>query len=73
MITYHITIVNRTTNIVQYFKETSETVDEVIKRELGTWSNFIAMTHGVTKNKKEFFQAGTTRDNSKCFSILAIE
>jgi hypothetical protein len=72
MLKYYITIVVRATNTVHHLECTSETIDETIEKELGSWTTHSATTSGVNKHKEEFFQAGTTKDNSKAFSILAV-
>lgn len=72
-LTYYITIFDRATKTVHNLVRTEETIEETIAKELGSWTSHSAMTSGVKQRQKEFFQAGTTRDDSKCFSILAIE
>lgn len=69
---YFITIYDRNTNSVQYFERTQETIDSLVEKELGSWTTHSACTSGVKPNKDEFFQTGTTKDNSKCFSILCV-
>ena len=72
MLKYYITIVERATNTVHHLERTEDNIESTIQKELGSWSNHLAMTSGVANHEKEFFQAGTTKDNSKCFSILAV-
>ena len=71
---YIITIYDRNTRTIQYLERDETTINETVTKELGDWGHCV-MTSGVDSSKasKEFFQAGTTKDNSKCFSILCIE
>ena len=71
---YIITIYDRNTRTIQHLERDETTIDATVTKELGDWG-YCAMTSGVDRSKapKEFFQAGTTKDNSKCFSILCIE
>lgn len=72
MLKYYITIVERTTKTVQHLIRGEQTIDQTVEKELGGWTTHSAMTSGVVRHDKEFFQAGTTKDNLKCFSILAV-
>ena len=69
---YFVTIYDRTNNSINYFERTADTIDALIKKELGSWTTHSACTSGVNYHKDEFFQTGTTKDNSKCFSILCV-
>ena len=71
---YILTIYNRDTKTIHHLERTAENINATVTKELGDWG-YCAMTSGVDSSKasKEFFQAGTTKDNSKCFSILCIE
>ena len=69
-ITYYLTIVVRESNTVHHLERDSETIDATIRKELGGWGNLRAASTG---NSTEYFQAGTTYDNSKVFSILCVE
>lgn len=74
MIKYYITIVDRNTKTVHNLVRDKETVTPTIDNELGGWDNlYAACTGDRYRNKDEYFTAGTTKDNSKCFSILAID
>ena len=70
---YILTIYDRNTKTISHLERNSETIDETVEKELGSWTTHLAMTSGVANHPKEFFQTGTTKDNSKCFSILCIE
>ena len=72
MLKYYITIVDRITNTIHHLERTKDNIDATIVKELGSWTTHSAMTSGVAKHEEEFFQAGTTKDNKKCFSILAV-
>ena len=68
---YYITIVERTTNTVSQLVRDEKTIDETVRKELGGWNNLhAATTSGIKMGNGEFFQAGVTKDDTKCFSIL---
>jgi len=71
---YILTIYDRNTKTVSHLERDEKTIDETVAKELGDWGH-CASTSGVDRSArpKEFFQAGTTKDNTKCFSILCIE
>ena len=71
---YILTIYDRNTKTVQHLERDAETINATVTKELGDWGH-CAMTSGIDRSArpKEFFQAGTTKDNTKCFSILCIE
>ena len=71
---YILTIYDRNTKTIQYLERDETTINETVTKELGDWGH-CAMTSGVNRSKhpQEFFQAGTTKDDLKCFSILCIE
>lgn len=72
MLKYYITIVERATKTVHHLIRDEQTIDKTVEKELGCWTTHSAMTSGVANHDKEFFQCGTTRDNAKAFSILAV-
>ena len=71
---YILTIYDRDTKTVSHLERDATTINETVTKELGDWGH-CACTSGVDRSKapQEFFQAGTTKDNTKCFSILCIE
>ena len=70
---YYITIVNRNTNTVHNLVRDEKTIDATVEKELGGWNNLhAASTSGIKMGNSEFFQAGVTKDDSKCFSILCV-
>ena len=71
---YILTIYNRDTKTVHHLERDAETINATVTKGRGDWG-YCAMTSGVDRSARpqEFFQAGTTKDNSKCFSILCIE
>ena len=71
---YILTIYNRDTKTVHHLERSAEDINATVTKELGDWGH-CACTSGIDRSTRpqEFFQAGTTKDNSKCFSILCIE
>ena len=71
---YILTIYDRNTKTVQHLERDAETINATVTKELGDWGHCTS-TSNVDRSArpKEFFQAGTTKDNTKCFSILCIE
>lgn len=71
---YILTIYNRNTKTLQHLERDKETINATIIKELSDQGH-CACTSGVNRSEhpKEFFQAGTTKDDTKCFSILCIE
>jgi len=71
---YILTIYDRNTKTIKHLERNAETINATITKELGDWGH-CATTFGIDRSKapKEFFQASTTKDNTKCFSILCIE
>lgn len=71
---YILTIYNRNTKTLSHLERDASNINETVTKELGDWGH-CAMTSGVDRSARpqEFFQAGTSLDNSKCFSILCIE
>jgi hypothetical protein len=74
MLKYFITIVEvkNGTPLVFHLERDEETIEATVQKELGGWSSHLASTSGANRHEKEFFQAGTTKDGSKAFSILAV-
>jgi len=74
MLKYFITIVEvkNGTPLVYHLERDVDTIEATVQKELGGWSNHLATTSGSNRHEKEFFQAGTTRDGSKAFSVLAV-
>ena len=71
---YILTIYDRNTKTIQHLARNAEDINATVTKELGDWGH-CACTSGVNRSTRpqEFFQAGTTKDDSKCFSILCIE
>lgn len=71
---YILTIYDRNTKTISHLERDAETINATVTKELGDWGH-CASTSGVDRSARpqEFFQAGTTKDNTKCFSILCIE
>lgn len=71
---YIITIYDRETKTVQHLERDACDINETVTKKLGDWGH-CACTSGVDRSAhpQEFFQAGTTKDDTKCFSILCIE
>ena len=73
MLKYYITIVDRKTKTVHHLERDETNIERTVEKELGGWTTHSAMTSGVKNRETEFFQAGTTKDDNKAFSILAVE
>ena len=72
---YYITVVDKKTSTVHHLERDENTVNATIIKELGGWDNLhTASTGGAKVNhlSKDYYMAGTTRNNSKGFSILCI-
>lgn len=71
---YILTIYDRNTKTIQCLERDGETINATVTKELGDWGH-CTLTSGVDRFARpyEFFQTGTTKDNTKCFSILCIE
>ena len=70
---YILTIYDRNTKTVQHLERDAETINTTVTKELGDWGHCTCTGADRSARPQEFFQAGTTKDNSKCFSILCIE
>ena len=74
MLTYYITIIDRETKTQKNLVKNEDDIDKTITSELGGWNNLLsACTSGMNWMGEEYFMAGTTRDDSKVFSILCIK
>ena len=71
---YILTIYDRNTKTLSHLERNASNINETVIKELGDWG-YCASTSCVDRSARpqEFFQAGTTKDNTKCFSILCIE
>lgn len=71
---YFITIVNNTTLTTQNLVRDDENINATIDKELGGWANLkSASTSSHELDSYNYQQAGTTKDNTKSYSILCIE
>ena len=71
---YILTIYDRNTKTISHLERDETTINETVIKELGDQGH-CALTSGSNRSSrpKEFFQAGTNLNNTKCFSILCIE
>jgi hypothetical protein len=73
---YIITIFERVTSTTNLLNKTEDNINETIDKELGGWNNLHACSNSGVKHdllsKDEYFMAGTTKDNLKCFSIICV-
>lgn len=69
--TYTITIVDLITGTTQNLKRDTETINQTVERELGGYDNLHAATISGVGLGNGYTSAGTTKDGSKVYSILA--
>ena len=74
---YIITIIDRLkSNTVHHLERTEDNINQTIEKELNGWDNLYSACTSCAQrdllHKDEYFMAGTTKDNSKAFSILCV-
>lgn len=72
MKTYVLTIIDLKTNTIQHLTRNNQNIDQTVQKKLGGWSNLInASTSNRSLDDINAQSCGTTKDNSKMYSILA--